>query len=58
MFYVVILILRQLGYKLRGMARNVLPLIKDPSISLQTLLHTKNEVYVLKISKFLIMIQW
>ena len=51
MFYVVTLIDRQLGYTLRGMARTVLSPTKDPSISSQTLLHTKNEVYILKILK-------
>ena len=44
MFYVVTLIDRQLGYTLRGMARTVSSPIKDLSMSLQTLLHTKNEV--------------
>ena len=57
MFYVVTRIDRQLGYTPRGMARTVSSPTKDPSMYLQTLLHTKNEVYVLKIKKNLIMIQ-
>ena len=51
MFYVVTRIDRQLGDTLRGMARTVSSPIQDPSISLQTLLHTKNEVCILKIQK-------
>ena len=57
MFYVVTQIDRLLGYTLRGMARTVLSPTEDPSMSSQTLLHTKNEVYILKIKKNLIMIQ-
>ena len=57
MFYVAILIDRQLGYTLRGMARTVSSLIKDPSMSSQTLLLTKNEACILKINFFKIMIQ-
>ena len=48
MFYVVTRIDRLLGYTLRGMARTVSSPIKDPSMSLQTLLLTKNEVCILK----------
>ena len=48
MFHVVILIDRQHGYTLRGVARTVSSLIRDPSMSLQTLLLTKNEVCILK----------
>ena len=43
MFYVDIVIDRQLVYTLRGMARTVL---RDPSLSLQTLRLTKNEVFM------------
>ena len=45
------LIDRLLGYTLRGMARTVSSPIRDPSMSLQTLLLTKNEVCILKIKK-------
>ena len=51
MFYVVTRIDRLLGYTLRGMARTVSSPIKGPSMSLQTLLHTKNELCILKIKK-------
>ena len=54
MFYVVTLIDHQLGYTLRGMVRTVLSPTKDTSMSLQTLLHTKNEVCILKIKKKII----
>ena len=51
MFYVATRIDRQLGYTLRGMARTVLSPTKGPSISSQTLSHTRSEVYILKIKK-------
>ena len=52
MFYVDIVIDLQLVYTLRGMARTVLSLIRDPSMSLQTLWITKNEVFMSKKSNF------